>query len=462
MRDLADRLHRRVDDVPASRGLWRRRVAGAGLALIVAPTLVVTTFSTAAHAATGSISEPPAGQTYTSATTLIIKAQIRRGLNDGGKVAMTVQLPGSSTEYEVASHSGGATAGGDYDLQFTYDPGCPSFPGTPCAGRPAPNGTHTIRLRGTSTVVERTFVTRVAPRKPTGVNATKTGERQVTVRWDRGNEPDLAGYDLFTNGDAVVARNIAPDRNEFVVNYPETGYEGDKTFYVVANRRVCPGCGDTLSSPRSDSSTARLEAPPPPPPSADPSFQPEPSPSSDPGTNPSASPAPTSGPGSSTNPSPGSSSGSSSGPGSGSGGGSTGGPGSSASPQPGASSSTGSGSGSGGSVSAPVLAQRKAFAQQFRNFAPKLGAPKLPPLPQFEDPEFLEEEGTYEETLDFGEQDIEELIASAQGGGQRSVVEEFVSTAFEGRRLWSSISWSLVLFLIAGHLRRWLNAAQHD
>lgn len=113
-------------------------------------------------------------------------------------------------------------------------------------------------------------------------------------------------------------------------------------------------------------------------------------------------------------------------------------------------------------MSAPVLAQRKAFAQQFRNFAPKLGAPKLPPLPQFEDPEFLEEEGTYEETLDFGEQDIEELIASAQGGGQRSVVEEFVSTAFEGRRLWSSISWSLVLFLIAGHLRRWLNAAQHD
>ena len=132
-----------------------------------------------------------------------------------------------------------------------------------------------------------------------------------------------------------------------------------------------------------------------------------------------------------------------------------------ASGQPGASSSASPTSGSG-KVSAPVLAQRQAFALQFRSFAPKLGAPKLPPLPNFDDPEIAEDEGTYEETLDFGEQDIEELITSAQGGGERSIVEEFVSTAFEGRRLWSSIGWGLVLFLIAGHLRHWLNAPRRD
>ena len=438
---------------------WPRRVALLGLSLLAAPALVMTV-ATPAHAATGTITEPSqSGQTFTTASTLIIRAQVRRGFNDGGKVTLTLSTPGSSSEYELASHSGGSTSGGTYTLEFTYDPGCPQFPGTPCSGRPAANGTHTIRLRGTSSTVEKTFTMRVPPRKPTGVNATKTGDRQITVRWDRGNEPDLAGYDLFTNGDTAVARGISPDRTEYVVDYPETGYEGQKSFYVVANRRTCPGCSDTVASPRSDTSSAELHAPPPPPPSPDPSYEPEPSPSYDPGqgggTDPTASPGstPGSGGGPSTSPSPGSTSR----PGTnGPGGGSN--PSSSARPSASGSAS----SGSGGRLSAPVLAQRQAFALQFRNFAPKLGAPKLPPLPDFEDPEYFEEEGTYEETLDFGEQDIEELVTSAQGGGQRSVVEELVSTAFEGRRLWSSIGWSLVLFLVAGHLRRWLNAAQHD
>ncbi|HVE99705.1 MAG TPA: hypothetical protein VNA12_11060 [Mycobacteriales bacterium] len=441
--------------------VWRRRLAMLGLSTLAAPVLVVAA-AQPAHAATGSISEPPAGQTYTTAATLVIKAQVERRINDGGKVTLTLQLPGSTTEYELASHVGGATSGGTYPLQFTYDPGCPQFPGKSCDGRPAPNGTHVIRLRGTSNAVERSFVTRVPPKRPTGVNASATGQRQVTVRWDRGNEPDLAGYDLFTNGDQVVQRGISPDRTEYVVNYPETGYEGDKTFYVVAQRRACAGCSDTLASPRSNTASARLDAPPPPPPSPDPTYEPSPAASPSDGTG-SGSGTGTggsgSGSGSSGTPSPGATSGpNSSG---------TPRPGSSADPSsnPSASSSGGAGSGSGGKKdsaatppAAAIITRRQAFALQFKSFAPKIGAPKLPPLPNFEDPEIAEEDGTYEETLDFGEQDIEELVTSAQGGGERSVVEELVTQAFEGRRLWSSIGWSLVLFLIAGHLRRWLNA----
>lgn len=438
---------------------WPRRLALLGASALAAPALVVAA-AQPAHAATGSISEPPAGQTYTSSTTLVIKARVERRLNDGGKVSMTIQLPGSATEFEVASHSGGSTSGGSYDLTYTYDPACPSFPGKSCDGRPAPNGTHVVRLRGTSNAAERSFVMRVAPRRPTGVNATATGQRQVTVRWDRGNEPDLAGYDLFTGGDQVVERGIAPDRNEYVVNYPETGYEGEKTFYLVAQRRTCPGCSDTLASPRSDQASARLDAPPPPPPSPDPTYQP--SPSENPNGGSGGGSGGTGGTGSSGS---GSSASPSAGPSSSSGGSAgSGGTGSPASPgatsAPGSSADPKSGGGSApGRASAPILAQKQAFALQFRSFAPKLGAPKLPPLPNFDMPELAEEEGTYEDTLDFGEQDIEELITSAQGGGQRSVVEEFVTQAFEGRRLWSSIGWSLVLFLIAGHLRRWLNAA---
>ncbi|HVF20369.1 MAG TPA: hypothetical protein VNA14_09015 [Mycobacteriales bacterium] len=440
---------------------WPRRVGLLGLSLITAPVLVVGTMSTPAHAATGTFSEPPAGATYTTGATLIVKARISRGLNDTGKVTMTMQLPASTTEYEVASHSGGSTSGGGYDLQYTFDPSCPSFPGIACQGRPTYNGTHIVRLRGTSSPVERSFVMRVPPKKPTGVTASTTDRTHITVRWDRGSEPDLTGYDLFTDGDKAVARGIAPDRNEYVVEYPQSGGEGTHSFYVVAHRRACAGCADTLASPRSESASATIEAPPPPPPSADPSYEPEPSPTADTGggggsgSSPSTSPGatPGSGGGSSGSPAPGASGGTGT---SGTGTGTN----PSASGQPGSSSAASPSSGSG-KVSAPVIAQRQAFALQFRSFAPKLGAPKLPPLPNFDDPEFPEEEGTYEETLDFGEQDIEELITSAQGGGERSIVEEFVSTAFEGRRLWSSVGWGLVLFLIAGHLRRWLNAPQH-
>ncbi len=431
-----------------------RHGARLALAVLAAPVLLVS-LAQPAHAATGSISEPPAGQTFTNGSTLILRAQVSRGFNDGAKVAMTLQLPGSSTEFEVASHSGGGASGGRFDLQFTYDPSCPSFPGTSCNGRPAPNGTHVIRLRGTSSPVERTFVMRVPPRRPTGVTATTTGQSQITVRWDRGNEPDLAGYDVYSNGDSVIGRDLPPDTTEYVVNYPSSGAEGEKVFSIVAKRRACPGCSDVLESPRSDQASARIDAPPPPPPSQDPNATPPP-PSSAPSS--SASPG---GGSSSGKPAPepstsagGAAASGSPTPNSSGGGSSTGGGAASGAP----SSPTG---GAGNPPSAPVIAQRQAFALTFRDFQPKLGAPKLPPLPDFTDPEIFEEEGTFEETLDFGDQDVEELVSSAQGGGSRSIVEEFVTQAFEGRKLWSSIGWSLILFLIAGHLRRWLNAVPH-
>ncbi|HVE62967.1 MAG TPA: hypothetical protein VNB94_04105 [Mycobacteriales bacterium] len=434
-----------------------RQAARLALAVVATPALLFG-LAQPAHAATGSISEPAAGQTFTNGSTFVLRAQVNRGVNDGAKVAMTLQLPGSSTEFEVASQSGGPAAGGRFDLQYTYDPSCPSFPGIPCDGRPAPNGTHVIRLRGTSNAVERTFVMKVPPRRTTGVRAVNTGDYQITVRWDRGTEPDLAGYDVYSNGDSRIGQDLAPDTTEFVVNYP-AGAEGEKVFYLVAKRRACPGCNEVLEAPRSDQATARIDAPPPPPPSQDPNATPPPS-SSAPSPNPSSGGS--SGGGSSANPSAGPSgsaapsSGPNSSPGSGAPGGSSG---AGSGTEPSRSASPSSDGSPGGRPSAPIIAQRQAFALTFRNFQPKLGAPKLPPLPNFTDPEVFEEEGTFEETLDFGEQDVEELVSSAQGGGSRSVVEEFVTEAFEGRKLWSSIGWSLILFLIAGHLRRWLNAA---
>jgi len=441
--------------------LRSRRTASLGLAFLAAPALLIT-LAQPAYAASGSISDPAAGQTFTNGSTLVLRAQINRGINDAGKVALTIQLPGSSTEFEVASHTGGGASGGTFDLQFTYDPSCPSFPGVTCNGRPAPNGTHVVRLRGTSSPVERSFVMKVPPRRPSGVTATTTGQSQITVRWDRGNEPDLAGYDVISAG-SVIARDVSPDRTEHVVDYPSSGAEGEKTFSVVAKRRTCPGCSEVLESARSDDASARIDAPPPPPPSQDPAASPPPqssggSSSGGGGTSGGSSPSPSASAGSG-----GSTSGGTSGGGSTSGGSTSG--------STAGSSTSGSGPASGGSAqpsagtsgrpSAPVIAQRQQFALTFKNFQPKLGAPKLPPLPNFADPEVFEDEGTYEETLDFGEQDVSELATSAQGGGSRSVVEEFVTEAFEGRKLWSSIGWSLILFLIAGHLRRWLNAVPH-
>ncbi|HEU5155996.1 MAG TPA: hypothetical protein VFU43_03300 [Streptosporangiaceae bacterium] len=62
------------------------------------------------------------------------------------------------------------------------------------------NGAYVVTLKGLlGTIDQRTFYVRVPPARPSGVDAS-VSERKLVVRWDRGNESDLTGYDVYVGG----------------------------------------------------------------------------------------------------------------------------------------------------------------------------------------------------------------------------------------------------------------------
>lgn len=59
------------------------------------------------------------------------------------------------------------------------------------------NGAYVVTLKGLlGTIDQRTFYVRVPPARPSGVDASLS-EHKMVVRWDRGHESDLTGYDVF-------------------------------------------------------------------------------------------------------------------------------------------------------------------------------------------------------------------------------------------------------------------------
>jgi hypothetical protein len=231
------------------------------------------------------------------------------------------------------------------------------------------------------------------------------------------------------------------------VTYSQDG-TGQHTYSLVSHRHTAPGSSDTLDSPQSAQASATLDSPPPPPP-----------PSPDP------SPAPADGSSGST------------------GGSTTDGSGGTTSDGSGGSSSTGStASGSGGSTSsstggtggsrttsssaigsskAPVtLAQRRAFALTFKAFAPKLGIPKLPPLPNAQPAVAPLPFGTYQKTL--GYKDVVKTTKVSVPQAAVRHVTGAVGSALDSTQFLKSIAGALILLLGAAHLRRWLGTHNTD
>ncbi|HEX6471442.1 MAG TPA: hypothetical protein VF069_20240 [Streptosporangiaceae bacterium] len=65
------------------------------------------------------------------------------------------------------------------------------------------NGAYVATLKGLlGTIDQQTFYVRIPPARPAGVDA-GVSARKLVVRWDRGNEPDLTGYDVFLGGTEV-------------------------------------------------------------------------------------------------------------------------------------------------------------------------------------------------------------------------------------------------------------------
>lgn len=400
----------------------RRRTAVARAAVLaVALPLSGSLLLAAAPAAGAAINQPVDGATFETNRSVEISASYES--SSGGTERLLLTSPGGP-EVEIAAEPGDVSGG---TLDHTLELGC-------WAGcRPAPNGTWKIRQEG-STSASSTFVTKIAPAAPTDLRAMALNPREVQVTWRLGPEPDLVAWDVF-EGAAVVKAGVERATCEgsscsAVVSYGSPN-SGEHTYTVRAYRAVQPGSPETIGSPMSRPASVRLAAAP------------------------SASPTPAEGQSDS-----GSTGGSAGGTGGGSGAGSTDG--------------SAGGSGSGTAAPAPAappagataderaVAQRKAFALGFSAFGPKLGIPKLPPLPQAEPPAIAPElaDGTYEPTLGFQDQVVRERVEVAQPPNNQ--VRNVVGTALDSERLLRSTAAALVLLLAGAHLRRWLSASHQE
>lgn len=411
------------------RSGWRR----AGTAVVLLPLTGLALVATA-PAASAAPTAPGDGTVFTSYSSFTISADYARSTTEN---RLTLTSPGGTTTTIAtapASLNGGT-------MSYTMDTGCWSSGGG-CA--PAPNGTWTVTQSGGGSG-SSTFVTRIAPKAPQSVTATELGPREARVSWRKGDEPDLTGWQVL-EGDTVVKDDIgraACDGStcSAVITYAVDG-TGAHTYAVRAFRSTAPGASTTLESPLSDPASVTLSAPAP---SPEPTQGGSDGGTGDPGTTPTD--------GSTSDPTDRGSSGD----GSGSTGGSRGGNGDTSGDPSGGSTAAPIGAGSSSeSADAKAVAQRKAFALGFSSFGPKLGIPKLPPLPQ-QPPALAPElaDGSFEPTLGFEDQVVTEQV---EGSGPTAAVRNAVGSALDSERLATSTAGALLLLLAGAHLRRWLGA----
>lgn len=421
-----------------------RRLAVVALTLPLTATAVVA----GAGSAGAAVTAPGNGTVFTSYSSFTVSASYERS---GSETRLTLTSPGGP-EVTVASAPSGLSGG---TLSYRLDTGCWTYPSESCSGgKLAPNGTWTVTQSGGGGG-SSTFVTRIRPAAPSSLAATVLSPREVKLSWRRGAEPDLTGFQVV-EGDAVVRDGIGLSACDgatcsAVVSYATDG-SGEHTYAVRALRSTGPDSGTTLESPLSTTVSARLERPAPSPEPAEAGGSDSggtggPEPSSGPGAGGSDPGTGGSGSGAGQGPTPGSTSG-----GSTSGGGTSGG---TAAP-------IGSAPAGGRSADAQAVAQRKAFALGFSTFGPKLGIPKLPPLPQAQVPAIAPElaDGSYSPTLGFQDQVLLERVEVAQGPTQR--VRHVVGTALDSERLATSSAAALVLLMAGAHLRRWLGVTHQE
>jgi hypothetical protein len=442
------------------------RVARIAAALAVTLPMTAGLLAVSAPSAGAAVTSPGNGTVFTSHASFVIRADYGRSSTEN---RLTLASPGGPGVTVATAPSGL----GDGTLSYGFDTGCWTYPSSSCSGRRiAPNGTWTVTQTGGGSGTS-TFVTRIRPHAPTSVAATALNSREIRLSWRVGDEPDLIRYTVH-EGDAVVteaARSSCESGTcSAVVGYATDG-SGEHTYTVRAHRKVEPGSTVTLESAASAPVSVTLQAPPPPPsePAADPS--PQTGSGGDTGSGGQTSGGETSG---------GGQTGSESGTGSqtGSGGSAAPAPGSSTRPSageqpaPGSSGSGSSGTPAIGSGTAPsgasadqqAVAQREAFALTYSAFGPKLGIPKLPPLPAAQPPAIAPEiaDGTYDTSLPGFDQDrvIREEVEVAQGPTDR--VSNVVGSALDSERLLRSTAAAMILLLAGAHLRRWLGATHAD
>jgi hypothetical protein len=420
-----------------------RRAAVLPLALAVGGVLLASAPAFATVKATWNT--PVDNSTYTTTSPIDFSVTLDRGssvLADSASVTLSLSVPGPTPgPFKVDT----SASSSDRDLKFTFTPSCPNYAASCSGSAPSYNGRYTATLGGAVTG-SRTINLELPPATPTGVTAAAAGTHRVRVAWAANTEPDLTGYDVFADDGTSIAANLPASQTSFEFDLPSSGYGGTHGYVVRAHRLACANCpapGDTaqLDSPMSQTATVTF---------TEPGATQAPLPRSDGGG------GTTSGGGDGGGYNDGGNGKGNNGNGNGNGGDAQSTSGSSTGGYNSGSTGGSYSSGSGGGTTKSAQ-DRSAFSLLFKSFSPKLGAPKLPPLPKFANPgEAPLPEGTYDPMLDYGTQTLTERQRIASGGGITDQFVDTVASAFEGRRLYRSIAISMLLLLAAAHLRLWL------
>ena len=338
---------------------------------------------------------------------------------DPGATSLTLTEPSGAPE-EVARAGAAGLLEGDGRLRYGFDTRCwireAAIRNTPnpCATGPKParNGTwEAAQSGGASGSV--TFILSIPPDAPTGVKVEPSSAQQMKISWSRGAEPDLTSYTVL-EGDKVVRRDVAPNDacqgGGCSTVVPVEG-SGERTYTVVAFRSS--GTSDpALASGRSAPASGSLVEDPLGAPGEAPG---QVAPGVTPPGSPTASPSPT------TKAAPK--------------------PRTRRDPKP-------------LTLSPDAGARRQAFASGFNAFGPKLGIPKLPPLPESQEPSVALPDGTFEPTLGYDDQVLSE--EETELGADEQGVRGAVGSLVDSERLAKSTAGALVLLLTGAHLRRWL------
>lgn len=307
------------------------------------------------------------------------------------------------------------------NLTYSFDTLCWDGTPNPCStDRPAPNGDWTVQqVSGGTPTRTSSFRLRIPARSATDVVADGSVPQKVSVSWRHGREPDLTGFAVF-DGEKRVKTLERDDctggKCATVLDY-QADEVGLHTYTVRTFRSTGVADEPSLESRSQAVSATVLPGVGVPGPDGDvvPGTEASPVPSGTPV--PSGSPASDAPDGS---------------------------------PSPAA-----AGPGGADATANAAAARRQAFSTGFSTFGPKLGVPKLPPLPQA--PAVAQiPDGTFEPTLGFEEQEVSE---PGPPGGVAARVTSTAGTALVSEELVRGTAGALVLFLTGAHLRRWLNAA---
>ena len=205
---------------------------------LVLPALVLAVLPAAPAAAAGGITSPGPGAVVAADGVLPLRAVV-----EGPAVRpsqLTLQAPGAEVGEVVAV----STSPNGGELASDLNTRC-----TTAVCTPAANGEWVLRLSGAADD-ERRFVLRIPPAAPVDVVAQRS-QAGVSVRWRRGDEPDLVGYAVrAASGDVVVERiglDACDAGRRCAVDVPEDG----GAWSVTAYRSTCPDCGEVLASPAS-------------------------------------------------------------------------------------------------------------------------------------------------------------------------------------------------------------------